>query len=198
MSDSNAQEPTMEEILASIRRIISEDDGPAAAAPQADVAVEEPPAPEPAPPSVQVVELEDVEVEVKVEEEDVLELTDPEPPAQAAAKPVESIGDIEAFAPPPRRPEPAPSQPAPAFSAYQSAHDDEPDTLISPPIANQAASAFGQLSRTLAMPTEGRTMEDLVREMLRPMLKDWLDAHLPAIVETAVQAEVERISRRRL
>jgi DNA-directed RNA polymerase subunit beta' len=44
---------------------------------------------------------------------------------------------------------------------------------------------------------EGRTLEDVVRELLRPMLKDWLDRNLSGIVETAVQAEVERISRLR-
>jgi cell pole-organizing protein PopZ len=63
-------------------------------------------------------------------------------------------------------------------------------------VADLAASAFGQLSRSIAMPAEGRTLEDVVRELLRPLLKDWLDAHLPGIVENAVQAEVERISRR--
>ena len=47
------------------------------------------------------------------------------------------------------------------------------------------------------MPAEGRTLEGLVTEMLRPMLKEWLDQHLPAIVEAKVQAEVERVSRSR-
>ena len=70
--------------------------------------------------------------------------------------------------------------------------------LTAPPTADQAASMFGQLSRTLAMPAEGRTLEDVVRELLRPMLKQWLDQNLPSIVETAVQSEVERISRRRM
>jgi cell pole-organizing protein PopZ len=45
------------------------------------------------------------------------------------------------------------------------------------------------------MPAEGRTLEDVVRELLRPLLKQWLDDNLPGIVETAVQAEVERIAR---
>jgi cell pole-organizing protein PopZ len=177
MSDTNAQEPTMEEILASIRRIISEDDAPAAAAP-ADAEPEEPvkraaPAP---------VTLEEEE------EDDVLELVNPEP-----SRETETLGDIEVSA---REPEPAAPPPlaAVAQAAYEADEDDS--GLTSPPVADLAASAFGQLSRSIAMPAEGRTLEDVVRELLRPLLKDWLDAHLPGIVENAVQAEVERISRR--
>ena len=48
------------------------------------------------------------------------------------------------------------------------------------------------------MPVEGRTLEDVVREMLRPMLQQWLDDNLPGIVQQAVDAEVERISRGRV
>jgi cell pole-organizing protein PopZ len=107
------------------------------------------------------------------------------------------MGDIEVFS----RPAPAPAaEPAPfnAFAAAPAYDEPEDDSgLISPPAASQAASAFSQLSRTVSMPSEGRTLEDVVREMLRPMLKEWLDSNLSSIVETAVQAEVERISRRR-
>ena len=42
-----------------------------------------------------------------------------------------------------------------------------------------------------------RTLEDLVKEMLRPMLKSWLDDNLPAVVERLVRAEIERVSRGR-
>jgi len=45
------------------------------------------------------------------------------------------------------------------------------------------------------MPHDLRTLEDVVRELLRPLLKQWLDDHLPDIVEVQVQAEIERISR---
>jgi cell pole-organizing protein PopZ len=201
MSDTNAQEPTMEEILASIRRIISEDDAPAAASPEADAGEADAPADEPAPAPVAAAPAP-VEIAAVDEDDDILELTDPEPPAQAApASPppfAETMGDIEVFpraAPPPRAPEPEPA-PFNAFAA-DNAFDEADDGLISPPAASQAASAFSQLSRTVSMPSEGRTLEDVVREMLRPMLKDWLDNNLSSIVETAVQAEVERISRRR-
>ena len=61
-----------------------------------------------------------------------------------------------------------------------------------------AASAFSQLSASIAMPAAGRTLEDLTRELLRPLLKAWLDEHLPRIVEAQVAVEVERISRTRV
>lgn len=207
MSDTNAQEPTMEEILASIRRIISEDDAPAAA-PEAAAEEEEPapesPAPEPEPEPVAAAPAAPEPFEIdEGDDDDVLELTDPVP-APAAPPPApepepepepvaafETLGDID-IAPraAPRAPEPAPSY------APLSVHDE--DGLTAPPTADAAASIFGQLSRTLAMPAEHRTLEDVVRELLRPMLSDWLDRNLPSIVETAVQAEVERIARRRL
>ena len=47
------------------------------------------------------------------------------------------------------------------------------------------------------MPAEGRTLEDVVRELLRPMLKQWLDDNLPQIVQATVDQEVERIARGR-
>jgi cell pole-organizing protein PopZ len=191
MSDTNAQEPTMEEILASIRRIISEDDAPAAAAPEAESAPAEEPEPAAASEPFQIDE---------GDEDDVLELTEPAPPLKApepapvaapapAPAPAESLGDLDVFSRPEPKPEPRP--------AYAPVSLDEDDGLTGAPTADHAASMFGQLSRTLAMPAEGRTLEDVVRELLRPMLKQWLDTNLPSIVETAVQAEVERISRRR-
>jgi hypothetical protein len=72
--------------------------------------------------------------------------------------------------------------------------DEEP--LISPPTADLAASAFNQLSRTVSLGAADQTLEQVVRDLLRPLLKDWLDTNLPSIVEGAVQAEVQRIARR--
>ncbi|WP_045319374.1 DUF2497 domain-containing protein, partial [Brevundimonas abyssalis] len=57
------------------------------------------------------------------------------------------------------------------------------------------ASAFAGLTAAARTPADARSLEDIVRELLRPMLKDWLDANLPGIVEREVRAEVERISR---
>lgn len=182
MSDQSSQEPTMEEILASIRRIISEDDAPAAEA--------APPAAEP---------VFEAEPEPAVED-DVLELTDPiEPPA-----PVETLGDLDVYEPEPE-PEPAPEpayEPPPAAPAYAAPppsfnRDEVADTLVGDHAAGLAASAFGSLSSALLMPANGRTLEDVVRELLRPLLKEWLDQNLPRIVESKVEEEVHRISRGR-
>jgi hypothetical protein len=67
---------------------------------------------------------------------------------------------------------------------------------VGPYAAESSASHFGALARSVTMPKEGRSLEDVVRELLKPMLRDWLDRNLPAIVEARVQAEVERIARR--
>lgn len=76
-----------------------------------------------------------------------------------------------------------------------------PSGLVDPSAAAAAASAFGQLSRLAqergaAVSRSGPTIEDLVREELRPMLKAWLDVHLPATVERLVRAEIERVMSR--
>ena len=181
MTDTSAQEPTMEEILASIRRIISEDDTPAAAAEPAPPPVAAAPEPEPAPPPV-----------LQPEPEDVLELTEPvapprpEPVRAPPPPPPPVLDDID-FA------EPAPPPRAPVFAPY------EPEEgLLSDRVAQTAAGHFGSLAHSVLMPAEGRTLEDVVKELLRPLLKEWLDTHLAAIVEAKVQSEVERISRRRV
>jgi cell pole-organizing protein PopZ len=55
-------------------------------------------------------------------------------------------------------------------------------------------SAFNSLAHTV-LSNNARTLEDLVKEMLRPMLKSWLDDNLPGLVERIVKAEIERVSR---
>ena len=173
----------MEEILASIRRIISEDDAPAEAAePEVHAAPE--PEPEPAPEPVAFApepepEPEPEPVFVAAEEDDVLELTD------KVREPAETHGDIDVFS----RDEP---KPAPA---WRPPVEDEP--LIATATADSAASAFGQLARTVSMPSDGKSLEDVVRELLRPLLKTWLDQNLPEIVQARVDAEVARIARSR-
>jgi cell pole-organizing protein PopZ len=57
-------------------------------------------------------------------------------------------------------------------------------------------SAFNTLAHTV-LGQNARTLEDLVKEMLRPMLKSWLDDNLPGLVERIVRAEIERVSRGR-
>ncbi len=180
MAEQSAHEPTMEEILASIRRIISEDDAPedaeAKAAPEPEVAAA--PAPEPEP------EVEDAP------EEDVLELTE----TYEAPKGPVSIGDIDAYEPeevvapapaPAPEPKPAPAPKAPAAAGG----------LVSERTESVAASAFGSLTGALLVPKSDRTLEDVTRDLLRPLLQAWLDENLPAIVEEQVRLEVERIAR---
>ena len=179
MSDQSSQEPTMEEILASIRRIISEDDAPAepeAAAP--------PPPPQPEPEPVFEAPAED----------DVLELTEPmEPEPSYEPEPLESVGDLDVYSPP--APEPEPSYTPPSSPSFN--RDEVADNLVGDHAASLAASAFGSLSSALLMPKDGRTLEDVVRELLRPLLKEWLDQNLPRIVEAKVEEEVHRIARGR-
>lgn len=187
----------MEEILASIRRIISEDEAPAetaqpAAAEAAPAQPEPEPAaeaaPEPAP------EPEPIAAEAAPEpaaEEEVLDLTERyEEPAPAPAAPAafDTVGDIEATLRP---------DPFPAADPVPTSYDPEPsEALVSDRTADSAASAFAGLAASLTMPREGRNLEDVVKELMKPLLKDWLDQNLPAIVEAEVRAEVERIARR--
>lgn len=182
----------MEEILASIRRIISEDDAPAAEESPAIAA----PEPEPAPPVAAAPEPEpvadawetpdevDEEIELE-EEEEILELTD-------RVEPEETHGDLDVYSPPPPPPEPVAAAPAAPYTPPAG------ESLVSAPAATAAASAFGQLSAAISMPRDGRTLEDVVRELLNPLLAAWLDQHLPAIVQAKVEEEVERIARGRV
>ena len=203
MSAADAQaEPTMEEILASIRRIISEDDSTAPAAEAAPVAepdfgdevleLNEPVVemPETVSPDFDFDALPvDDEPEVALEEiivEDRVEEPEPEPepvappPAPVAAAPVPE----PVYVPAPE-PEPAP------FPFDQ--------RLVSNPIADKTSSVFAKLAPNTPLPgmfISGNTVEAMVGELIKPMLKEWLDANLPRIVEEKVEAEVARIARR--
>jgi cell pole-organizing protein PopZ len=203
MSAADAQaEPTMEEILASIRRIISEDDSAAPAAEAASIAepdfgdevleLNEPvmEMPETVSPDFDfdALPVED-EPEVALEEiivEDRVEEPEPEPepvappPAPVAAAPVPE----PVYVPAPE-PEPAP------FPFDQG--------LVSNPIADKTSSVFAKLAPNTTLPgmfISGNTVEAMVGELIKPMLKEWLDANLPRIVEEKVEAEVARIARR--
>ena len=68
------------------------------------------------------------------------------------------------------------------------------EPLLSSEADASVADAFGRLNAVL-LPREPRTVEDLMKEMLRPMLKAWLDDNLPAMVERLVQAEIRRVTR---
>ncbi len=205
MAQSTAeQEPTMEEILASIRRIINEDDAPQAQA-----------APEPAAPAEpEEVQFEAPEPEsdaVEEAEEDVLELTDRVEEEGEGTSPMAIADDLmildreEEVAPEPEpEPEPEPvfeaaPEPAPApRPAPAPAPVEDEDTLLAEPAASAAAGAFAALTENLRVSSDnGQTLEGIVRELMRPMLKQWLDENLPSIVEAKVQEEIERVARRR-
>lgn len=234
-------EPSMEEILASIRRIIADDEAkpppaeaakpaptpvappkpqamndvpPPKAAPAAKPAAEKP-APPPSAPAADAGpnSQDDIDAllagldtatpapEVRAPEPepepepDVLELTDemavdPSPP-QPSFRKVEPRDDLEFAESPSPRPTPAPS--------YAPVDFDAPPVPPQQPILAQSTvsaveSAFNSLAHTV-LSSNARTLEDLVKEMLRPMLKSWLDDNLPGLVERIVKAEIERVSR---
>jgi cell pole-organizing protein PopZ len=250
---AKVQEPSMEEILASIRRIIADDEAkPAAeAAPAPPVVKAEPPkvvapAPKPAvmtdiPPSslpvAQAAAAKAAPVAPKVApapvpapaasnsqddidamlagldaattedeirpavEDDVFDLTDdmvvPEPaPPPSTAPPsfrrVEPDDDLE-FAEAVAATE---RQRAPMFDplSYDAPATGPSPQILSHTTVNAVESAFHTLANTV-LSNNARTLEDLVKEMLRPMLKSWLDDNLPGLVERIVKAEIERVSR---
>jgi len=156
-------EPSMEEILASIRRIISEEEQAPTAEPVLDLTQTDEPQAE------------------AIEDDIVFEAVE-----QAAAE--------QTYTPPTAAPTPAPIEtPMPIQVA---AVAPTADTILSPPTANAAAGALARLAGTLRISeAPGQTVEGVVRELLKPMLKEWLDHNLPAIVESRVEAELERIAR---
>lgn len=166
----------MEEILASIRRIISEDDAPEDAAAQA---VAEPEVEDDEDAFAAVAEPEAESEDAA--EDDVLELTETYEAPESV-----SIGDIDAYTSA-SAPEPAPA-PKPVAAAPSAG-------LVSERTESIAASSFGALTSNLLVPHSDRTLEDVAKDLLRPMLQAWLDQHLPAIVEEQVRLEVERIAR---
>lgn len=144
-----SSEPTMEDILSSIKKIIADDSAKTLSQPRPKrAAVRE--------------EVQDLAPKVPVED-DILELTEdvmaPEPQAETV------------------------SEAAPA-------------ALVSTEAETASRSALDQLSAMIVKPevTGTDTLEGMVREMLRPMLRDWLDANLPRIVESLVSKEIARIS----
>ena len=83
-----------------------------------------------------------------------------------------------------------------AFEHHFNEEEPAAKRLLSDDATAAVSSAFGTLAHTV-LAQNARTLDDLVREMLRPMLKNWLDDNLPTIVERLVRAEIERVSRGR-
>jgi cell pole-organizing protein PopZ len=151
-------DPAMDDILASIRRILNEDEAPGGGQAGAQAGAASQPAAEP----LQLTEAMMVE------------------PTPAAAPPA------------------PPAEPAPAAVPMAA------ESLVAPAVAAATTAAVGQLLRAVAQergaPVHrgGPSIEDVVREELRPLLKEWLDQHLPPIVERLVRAEIERVVSRGL
>lgn len=186
---NTAHEPSMEEILASIRQIISEDsEGAPADAPNPGRG-----------------------------ERDDFDADPPQPIAVAAssAQPSDGPGGFmkqsasehQASAPqgtaaviaePVRRAEvdtgPRPSRMASA--PREIGREPEERSLLSRDSDTVVSGAFNALAHTI-LAQNARTLEGLVSDMVRPMLKDWLDENLPSLVERLVREEIERVSRGR-
>jgi len=239
---AKVQEPSMEEILASIRRIIADDEAkpppaekaaapeppkaekpaPAKPAPMADIpppkiapaapakAAPPPPAPPPpAPPAPAVSNNQDdidallsgldeatsaEEIRPPQPDVEVFELTDemavpsvaPPQPSFRRVEPQDDIEFTESDAS--RAIDRQPAYEPPSFDAAPS------QPILSQSTVSAVESAFNTLAHTV-LSNNARTLEDLVKEMLRPMLKSWLDDNLPGLVERIVKAEIERVSR---
>jgi uncharacterized protein len=134
---------------------------------------------------------------------DVFELTDDmavpsvAPPAQPSFQKVEPDDDLEfaesvASRTMQRPPVYAPSSPP----AFEPPPGPPSPAILSNTTVTAVESAFNSLAHTV-LSNNARTLEDLVKEMLRPMLKSWLDDNLPGLVERIVKAEIERVSRGR-
>jgi uncharacterized protein len=194
---AKSNEPSMEEILASIRRIIADDDaskstphGADAAKPAAQPArpAVPPPRMPSAPPRVSPPMPSPVEVAPAAQEQssDILELTEsmatPRPPAvpNADFRTIDGSSDVDF--------DEAADRAAPSAALQAQAQ------LISRTTSAAVDSAFNSLAQSVLV-QNAKTLEDLVREMLRPMLKAWLDENLPGMVERIVRAEIERVSR---
>ena len=232
----------MEEILASIRRIIADDEAkpaekaesPAASAgsaspgaaptaakpavmgdipPSAMVGAQAAPAKAPDPPPAATNSQDDIdamlagldaatseaEVRPPLPDGEVFDLTDemalPDP-QPAPFRKVEPEDDLEfseavaASAPP--RAQQRHFEPPPLYESPVA----PPQQILSRSTVSAVELAFNTLANTV-LSNNARTLEDLVKEMLRPMLKSWLDDNLPGLVERIVKAEIERVSRGR-
>jgi len=166
-------EPSMEEILASIRRIISEEEQ--TPEPVLDLTQTD----EPAAPVAHAAHTPHTS-HSSVDDDIVFEAVE-----QAVNDEVTHVPE-PAYAEPPVRSAPT------AVSTPETVTD----TIVSSPSANAAAGALARLAGSLRVTeTPNQTVEGVVRELLKPMLKEWLDRNLPAIVDARVEAELERISR---
>jgi len=201
---AKSQEPSMEEILASIRRIIAEDDSEkpaqrppetasvelnpdAAASPETERATDASPRESPA------ARIGALSSSAKAARSStVLDLT--ESMAPSALRSAAPVVDSSLASAPPATMDHTVANEVVSVSQSSGARDDTRGGLMSSTTSAAVDSAFNALAQTVLV-QNARTLEDLVREMLRPMLKVWLDDNLPGMVERLVRAEIERVSR---
>jgi len=192
---STAQEPSMEEILASIRQIISEDGETSPAASEAT------PVPRAEKNPAETAETQDTSssgpVGASIESApagpkvsdapkiDRLTSSPPRPSATASAHTAARAA-----------PSPRPEAPLSTLPTQRPSRPSEDRNLLSADSDAAVSGAFSALAHTI-LAQNARTLEDLVAEMLRPMLRDWLDENLPALVERLVKDEIQRVSRGR-
>jgi cell pole-organizing protein PopZ len=186
-------DPSMDDILASIRKIISDDEARAQVASQhsASASSGRPAVMPPGEPKLQ-----------GDARDDVLLLTDLiEEPKPNAVPPI----------PLPRiDPMRAAEMPQPSVEPARSASSPADPSLVGGNAAASASAAFSRLNQVIqdsvpppaaeepgpVVGNSGKTVEDLVKEALRPILKEWLDRNLPQIVERYVEREIVRLTRR--
>jgi cell pole-organizing protein PopZ len=212
----SSAEPSMEEILASIRRILKEDEAtqPAAVDIDDDVLVLD---------DSMLAKPADFSTGTELPPAETLTQIAPEPrqeifndnfndnytePGRFNAEPAYFVQDL-----PPEPEAPVflqPEEPAPEPIAYTPTFHPEPEPtmpetvepphgLLSEDATNAAATSIGALvrsisaDRSVAISRGGITIEDIVRDEIRPLVKAWLDTHLPSLVERLVRSEIERV-----
>lgn len=184
---SEPHEPSMEDILASIRRILAEDGGFTP-----DVV---PPAPAPAPAATPQRAFRAAEaLPAMPAGEDETALPEPaDDPASVAALAAELFEMRRAPQPPPRRLPPL-DEDVLMLSPDMRAGGHK---LVSTQAAVESTDVLSQLARAIldrrdiAVGTRAITLEDMVREMLRPLLREWLDRNLPYLIERLVKKEID-------
>jgi len=193
--DTTEEEPSIEEILDSIRQIISDDDEEGAdgdALSEVD-AVDEPEVTADPEPEEDVIELTDTIDELEVEQ-----VPEPESePEEASAQDIDDIFDdpIEEPEPPAAEPEAEPESEPEILDIAMDEPSDEDNVLTG--IAESAAlDGFEKLVKKTAIEYNGITIEEIVRTELKPLLREWLDDNLPSMIERLVQEELERVSKR--
>jgi cell pole-organizing protein PopZ len=191
--NSKANEPSMEEILASIRRIISDDESRISAAQGIAIAESSPPF------VVETDALRNAELQssseaawAEYERVKAAAAPKPQPAQQPVAEPAASLQaalrqpEWTQYAPAPHAPQPSPAQ-APLTQPQERG-------VVSGQTGVAVASSLRALSEA-ARPHPAVSLEDFVVEAITPLLRDWLDKNLPRLVEDLVREELDRIAR---